>query len=300
MPWTSPSRSSLANGAEADVTCTIDGFAGLTRARVEARKKRDADGRERVVGTAGGGSNGWADAGVRRIEHVAIEQRRRPPVSTLTITIANNTGQPGQYRRGAGQPGDVREQRQPRSHEMFSDPHPEHTDCPEINQVGFLSPGQSRQTGNLNTVRTCGFHDHATPRESRCREPSRSSSHPLPLFPATGALPQLPLQRPAMEATMRKRASHRCRLRWRVTLIISAFCVPTCRCENGRSRTISCVAFVILLTARPGHARSLDRFASWCATLRTSSSPTPTWRSKRKGQPGRSWPRPTHRARRSS
>ena len=30
-----------------------------------------------------------------------------------------------------------------RSHEMFSDPHPEHTDCPEINQVGFLSPGQS-------------------------------------------------------------------------------------------------------------------------------------------------------------
>ena len=47
-----------------------------------------------------------------------------------------------------------------RSHDMFSDPHPEHTDCPEINQVGFLNPGQSRQTGNLNTVRTCGYHDH--------------------------------------------------------------------------------------------------------------------------------------------
>jgi len=49
------------------------------------------------------------------------------------------------------------------SHEMFSDPHPEHTDCPEINQVGFLSPGQTRQTGNLNTTRTCGFHDHTLP-----------------------------------------------------------------------------------------------------------------------------------------
>jgi len=48
-------------------------------------------------------------------------------------------------------------------HEMFSDPHPEHMDCPEINQVGFLSPGQSRQTGNLNTTRTCGFHDHGQP-----------------------------------------------------------------------------------------------------------------------------------------
>ena len=45
-------------------------------------------------------------------------------------------------------------------HHMSSDPHPEHTDCPEINQVGVLQPGQSRETGNLNTVRTCGFHDH--------------------------------------------------------------------------------------------------------------------------------------------
>jgi plastocyanin len=47
-----------------------------------------------------------------------------------------------------------------RAHEMNSDPHPEHTDCPEINQVGHLEPGQSRQTGNLNVVRNCGFHDH--------------------------------------------------------------------------------------------------------------------------------------------
>jgi hypothetical protein len=46
---------------------------------------------------------------------------------------------------------------------MFSDPHPEHSDCPEINSVGFLSPGQTKQTGNLNTVRNCGFHDHERP-----------------------------------------------------------------------------------------------------------------------------------------
>jgi plastocyanin len=49
------------------------------------------------------------------------------------------------------------------AHLMFSDPHPEHTDCPEINQVGFLASGQQRETGNLNTVRTCGFHDHDMP-----------------------------------------------------------------------------------------------------------------------------------------
>ena len=50
-----------------------------------------------------------------------------------------------------------------RSHNMSSDPHPEHSDCPEINQVGFLTSGQQRTTGNLNTQRTCGFHDHNLP-----------------------------------------------------------------------------------------------------------------------------------------
>jgi plastocyanin len=49
------------------------------------------------------------------------------------------------------------------AHEMDSDPHPEHTDCPELNQIGFLNPGQSRQSGNLNTARKCGMHDHRSP-----------------------------------------------------------------------------------------------------------------------------------------
>jgi len=56
-----------------------------------------------------------------------------------------------------------------RRHDMASDPHPEHTDCPEINQVGVLQPGQSRETGNLNTPRTCGFHDHDQPTASSLR-----------------------------------------------------------------------------------------------------------------------------------
>jgi hypothetical protein len=47
-----------------------------------------------------------------------------------------------------------------RAHDMSSDPHPEHTQCPEINSIGFLNPGQSRTSSNLNTARTCGFHDH--------------------------------------------------------------------------------------------------------------------------------------------
>jgi plastocyanin len=50
-----------------------------------------------------------------------------------------------------------------RAHEMNSDPHPEHTDCPELNQVGHLESGQQRDSGNLNTARRCGFHDHINP-----------------------------------------------------------------------------------------------------------------------------------------
>jgi plastocyanin len=50
-----------------------------------------------------------------------------------------------------------------RNHEMNSDPHPFHGDCPPIDDVGFLAPGQTKLTGNLNVVRRCGFHDHNAP-----------------------------------------------------------------------------------------------------------------------------------------
>jgi len=52
---------------------------------------------------------------------------------------------------------------QSRPHNMTSDPHPDHLDCPELNQVGLLNAGQSRESGNLVIVRTCGFHDHDDP-----------------------------------------------------------------------------------------------------------------------------------------
>lgn len=53
-----------------------------------------------------------------------------------------------------------------RRRNMTSDPHPEHSDCPEINTVGLLNVGQSRETGNMTVVRTCGFHDHDDPANS--------------------------------------------------------------------------------------------------------------------------------------
>jgi len=47
-------------------------------------------------------------------------------------------------------------------HTMSSNPHPIHTDCPPLN-MGTLGPGQSRESGILNTARSCGFHDHDDP-----------------------------------------------------------------------------------------------------------------------------------------
>ena len=45
-------------------------------------------------------------------------------------------------------------------HQPSSDPHPSHTDCPGLGVSSPLNPGQSGQSGAMNTRRTCGFHDH--------------------------------------------------------------------------------------------------------------------------------------------
>ncbi len=84
-----------------------------------------------------------------------------PPgaTSTLTITIANNAVSPKNIIVPRGSQVTFTNNDN-RPHDMESDPHPEHDACPELAQVGFVNPGQSRQSGNLNTPRICGFHDH--------------------------------------------------------------------------------------------------------------------------------------------
>ncbi len=84
------------------------------------------------------------------------------PVQTNTITITATGASPRSIQVNAGTRVLFVNQNT-RAHNMTSDPHPEHTDCPELNQVGLLMPGQSRESGNLNIVRTCGFHDHDNP-----------------------------------------------------------------------------------------------------------------------------------------
>jgi hypothetical protein len=53
------------------------------------------------------------------------------------------------------------------SHEIASNPLHVHTDCPQLNAIGFLVPGQSRTTSAPDTVRACGFHDHTNEGDAR-------------------------------------------------------------------------------------------------------------------------------------
>ncbi|HUL72905.1 MAG TPA: hypothetical protein VLT86_07375 [Vicinamibacterales bacterium] len=82
-----------------------------------------------------------------------------PPVATNTITITSSGVSPKSVQIAVGSRVTF-VNNDSRSHNMQSDPHPEHTDCPELETVGFLSPGQSHETKNFVTARTCGFHDH--------------------------------------------------------------------------------------------------------------------------------------------
>ena len=67
-----------------------------------------------------------------------------PGSNPNTITISNNVASPQNLTVTRGSQVTFTNN-DSRVHDMSSDPHPEHTDCPELNQVGFLNPGQSRQ-----------------------------------------------------------------------------------------------------------------------------------------------------------
>jgi plastocyanin len=88
-----------------------------------------------------------------------------PGPSGATITIANGAVSPSTVTISVGQSvtfvnndGGVRN--------VTSDPHPVHTDCPQINAVGNISNGQTKLTSAFTAAGSCGFHDHDRPDEA--------------------------------------------------------------------------------------------------------------------------------------
>ena len=85
-----------------------------------------------------------------------------PPGGAVTVTIAAGVASPKQVEINVGQRVAV-VNNDPVAHEIASNPHPIHTDCPPINEVGGLAPGTARLTGAFTLARTCGYHDHGMP-----------------------------------------------------------------------------------------------------------------------------------------
>jgi plastocyanin len=57
-----------------------------------------------------------------------------------------------------------------RSHEMASDPHPQHGSCPSMEAgLGTIGAGQTKVTHNFANAGTCGFHDHLNDSNSALR-----------------------------------------------------------------------------------------------------------------------------------
>ncbi len=86
----------------------------------------------------------------------------QPPGGAATITIAAGVASPKQVEINVGQRVAF-VNNDTVAHEIASNPHPIHTDCPPINEVGGLAPATARLTGAFTIARTCGYHDHGLP-----------------------------------------------------------------------------------------------------------------------------------------
>jgi len=102
--------------------------------------------------SGGGGSGGGGGGG-------------NPPPTTITATVTSNGVTLSSTTLAVG--GSITWVNSDNvAHDMSSDPHPEHTNCPGMN-AGDLNPGQQRTVGPVSTARACGFHDHLNPGSTR-------------------------------------------------------------------------------------------------------------------------------------
>ena len=87
------------------------------------------------------------------------------PSAAATITIGPNGVSPKDVRiRAWNFVAFVNNDTRP--HTIASDPVDLHTQCPPVNRVGVLQPGESRETSTLTVGGTCGFHDHGNPSDT--------------------------------------------------------------------------------------------------------------------------------------
>ena len=138
-----PARLSLAPGAVRTVSFTNTGIARRLVVQVEA------DGTFSLERTAGAA-----------LDLLACPTRTGP--STPILTITDQGVSPRVIDLRAGHRIFVVNESSS-GHQLASDPHPIHTDCPPMNSPGGLNRGQSGLTEPFTEVRTCTWHDHLNP-----------------------------------------------------------------------------------------------------------------------------------------
>lgn len=91
-----------------------------------------------------------------------------PPSPTGTQVVAGSVGATISLTANGASPLEVRIQptqrvrfinTDTRPHQIQTNPHNVHTDCPPSNVI-VLNPGQQIDSGIFNDVKTCGYHDH--------------------------------------------------------------------------------------------------------------------------------------------
>jgi plastocyanin len=112
-----------------------------------------------MMSACGGGSSPTSPSG----GSVVVRSTGAVAAIGATITIgANSAVSPSQVTITVGQSVTFVNS-DTRSHDMESDPHPAHTACPSIANVGLLQAGQSKSTFGFSNSGSCGFHDHNDP-----------------------------------------------------------------------------------------------------------------------------------------
>ena len=105
-----------------------------------------------------------------------------PGGTVPTVTIrAGGTLDPKEIRIEVGQ--QVRfVNEDSRAHNPQSNPHLQHTDCPQAN-VPVVNPGASVTTGAFPSAKNCGYHDHMFPEDTRLHGTIRVGSDDTPPGP---------------------------------------------------------------------------------------------------------------------
>jgi plastocyanin len=115
-----------------------------------------------VVAAAAAGSCGGGGGGSNAPTTPSTPSTGGNTGTTVITILPDGTMNPKEVRI------DVRQQvrfvnQDTRAHQPQSNPHLVHTDCPALNAVGVLQPGDSRTTGAFDVEKVCGFHDHMNP-----------------------------------------------------------------------------------------------------------------------------------------